>query len=91
MGHLSLLNMKCLGANILAILFLFGGLFPGTDLEEAFKIPALLVHYEDHHEQDHISVIEFFNQHYGHQKGEHHDKDHDGLPMLKHQAPFVGF
>lgn len=40
--------MKALVSILLSILFTAGSLFPGTDVEEVYKVPILLKHYQEH-------------------------------------------
>ena len=72
----------------LVTLFGIGGLFPGTDVEEVFKLPALAAHYVQHlHESAGATdLLEFLAEHYGPQAEQKHQgsHEHDGLPMIKH-------
>ena len=75
----------------LVALFSLGSLFPGTDVEEAFKLPALVMHYGQHLEENPAdsSFLSFLGQHYGPEAGakhagQGHDNEHDQLPMVKH-------
>jgi hypothetical protein len=59
---------------------------PGGDLGELLKIPELLVHYQLHrHEDQSLSLIGFFDLHYGdtgsHESDSH---NHDKLPFGGH-------
>lgn len=70
-------------------LFGMGACFPGTDVEEVMKLPALLAHYAEHLDESNgeIGIVDFLGQHYGkkaaiNHKGKH---NHDNLPMVKHQ------
>lgn len=72
----------------LVTLFGIGGLFPGTDVEEVFKLPALALHYAQHVQESAgtTDVLEFLAEHYGPQAKQKHQgsHEHDGLPMIKH-------
>lgn len=73
---------------VLAILFGLGGLFPGTDVEEVAKLPALVAHYYEHEaEQGQQSFLSFLDEHYGlgssHKSKSGHD--HGKLPLVKHE------
>lgn len=73
---------------LLVVLFGLGGLFPGTDIEEVAKLPALVAHYYEHEtQQGQQSFLSFLDEHYGlgskHKESGKHD--HDGLPLVKHE------
>jgi hypothetical protein len=70
-------------------LFGLGACFPGTDVEEVMKLPALVTHYAEHYAQSNgqTSLVEFLQQHYGKEAAKNHigNHNHDNLPMVKHQ------
>lgn len=82
--------MRQLVLGLLVSLFGLGGMFPGTDIEEAFKLPALVHHYQEHKAEagkESISFLDFLAQHYGPDAATRHkgdDHEHDQLPMVKH-------
>ncbi len=70
-------------------LFGLGSLFPGTDVEEVMKLPALFGHYLEHQAESTsgVSILDFLAQHYGADAADKHQGDnhnHDNLPMVKH-------
>lgn len=81
--------MKKVFAISFAILLFLGSLFPFSDIEEVFKLPALLKHYQEHKERaagEDFSFLDFLTLHYldvDHSTAE----EHDLLPMFKHQCP----
>ena len=70
-------------------LFGIGACFPGTDIEEVMKLPALISHYTEHlHESNgKIGIVDFLSQHYGKEAEKTHQgtHNHDNLPLVKHQ------
>ena len=66
-----------------------GSLFPFSDMEEVFKLPALVKHYQEHKEraaEEDFNFLDFLALHY--LDADHSNtEDHDVLPMFKHQCP----
>ena len=81
--------MKRLFSISFAVLLFLGSLFPFSDVEEVFKLPALLKHYQEHKERagvEDFSFLDFLALHYfdvDHSTAE----EHGLLPMFKHQCP----
>lgn len=81
----------------ISILFLLIFIFSGTEAHELFKIPHLLVHYAEHHEESNNqkSILDFLDEHYnGQEKHESDDhKDKGCLPFQgkEHVSPFNFF
>jgi len=63
-----------------AWLFL-GSLFPQTDLEEACKVPFLLLHHQTEHAE--LSFLDYLQLHYG-EDANQNCPVHDSLPMHAH-------
>jgi hypothetical protein len=90
-------NIKSLIAICLSILFTAGGLFPGTDVEDVYKVPILLKHYQEHKAaatKDGLdfSFIAYLKLHYGF-SSEHAQTPHSdtNLPMYKHLSTGLTF
>lgn len=69
---------------VVAISFLFVFLSANTELHQLLKLPMLLNHFLEHHDQEpDESLADFLNEHYSethnHSDNEHHD--HDNLPF----------
>ncbi|MBY0425807.1 MAG: hypothetical protein K2Q22_09240 [Cytophagales bacterium] len=74
--------MKSLVSILLASLFFAGSLFPKSDMDELFKIPALLEHYAEHKAKssNEFSFMDFLMLHYS--LGSTHDESaHANLPL----------
>lgn len=74
--------MKSLVSIFLATLFFAGSLFPKSDMDELFKIPALFEHYSEHKAKSkgELSFMDFLLMHYA--VGSTHDEaSHDKLPL----------
>lgn len=82
--------MKRLFSISFAILLFMGSLFPYSDMEEVFKLPALLKHYQEHKERatagEEFNFMDFLTLHYL-DANHSNTEDHDVLPMFKHQCP----
>lgn len=66
---------------LLLLLFGLGALMPKSDMEELFKIPFLIEHYTQSHQD--LSFFDFLVEHY--QGTEHEDPNHQKLPLKQHQ------
>lgn len=66
---------------LLLLLFGLGALMPKSDMEELFKIPFLIEHYTQSHQD--LSFFDFLVEHY--QDTEHEDPNHQKLPLKQHQ------
>ena len=79
--------MKSATALFLGILMFTGSLFPQTDVEEVFKIPGLVVHYQFHKRQAGASfdIWQFLDMHYN-SSSEHAKTPHEGvkIPLYNH-------
>jgi len=70
-----------------AILLFLGSLFPFSDMEEVFKLPALLKHYQEHKQRapkEDFNFFDFLALHYldaNHSNAEEHD-----LPLYQHEC-----
>ncbi|WP_019991294.1 hypothetical protein [Rudanella lutea] len=85
--------MKSVTALCLGILLLVGSLFPQTDVEEVFKLPGLVTHYQWHKQiaKGDIDIWQFLEMHYG-LSSKHAKTDHEGvkIPLYNHlSAGFV--
>jgi hypothetical protein len=89
--------MKRLVAIWMSILFISGSLFPGTDVEEVYKVPQMLMHFNEHkkearNEGKSFDFMEFLLMHYGfssdHAQTPHNDTE---LPMYKHLSTGLTF
>ncbi|TAF66242.1 MAG: hypothetical protein EAZ55_06345 [Cytophagales bacterium] len=86
------------GNHLLALLIFLGSICPQSDIEEAYKMPHLLMHYWQSHAE--ISFLEFLSLHY-HQNSTHKKEDiahHEKLPLQTSDAHshllafvFIGF
>ncbi|RRB02765.1 hypothetical protein [Larkinella rosea] len=79
--------MKSALALLLGVLMLAGSLFPQTDVEEVYKLPGLLSHYQLHRQTagDDFDFWQFLQLHYS-STSEHAKTPHKGvkLPMYNH-------
>lgn len=66
-------------------IFLAESLFPNVDVTEVIKLPDLLEHLEKHRQENpDITLLEFFNLHYGDSQHAIRDvKHHHKLPFSK--------
>ncbi|RYF65638.1 MAG: hypothetical protein EOO39_24505 [Cytophagaceae bacterium] len=84
--------MKSALALFLGVLMLAGSLFPQTDVEEVFKIPGLVSHYQMHKQAagSDFNFWQFLDLHYN-TASTHANTPHQGtqLPMYHHLS--VGF
>ncbi|NBU04883.1 MAG: hypothetical protein EBT39_00830 [Sphingobacteriia bacterium] len=69
---------------LIAISFLFVFLFANTELHQLLRLPMLIHHFSEHHDQEpDESFADFLNEHYSdhhnHSDNDHHD--HDNLPF----------
>ena len=85
--------MKRLFAISFATLLFLGSLFPFSDMEEVFKLPALLNHYLEHKqrtsETEDFNFVDFLALHYldeNHSSAEEHD-----LPLYQHECSALVF
>ncbi|MCU0444132.1 MAG: hypothetical protein MUE85_04385 [Microscillaceae bacterium] len=75
--------MKALVSILLAKLLFLGSLFPQSDIEELYKIPFLVQHYQSEHAD--LSFWDFLKIHYlNNHSASHSDQDHEKLPLQKH-------
>ncbi|MEZ0608509.1 hypothetical protein ACAW74_08335 [Fibrella sp. WM1] len=79
--------MKSITAFFLGLLILAGSLFPQTDVEEVYKIPGLLAHYQVHKQaagRD-FDFWQFLDMHYN-PSSEHAKTPHKGvkIPLFNH-------
>lgn len=79
----SLTYLRTALRKFLAIFFLLGFLSSPSCFGELLKVPVLLHHYFEHHQPvDGMSLIDFFNEHYGEMQHEHQGQhEHDQLPF----------
>lgn len=79
--------MKSVTAFCLGILFLAGSLFPQTDVEEVFKMPGLVAHYQWHKQvaRGDYDIWQFLEMHYSF-SSKHAKTDHRGvnIPFYNH-------
>lgn len=84
--------MKSATALFLGILLLAGSLFPQTDVEEVFKIPNLLTHYQLHKRASgkNFNFWQFLDMHYN-ASSKHARLPHKGvkIPLFNHLS--MGF
>ncbi len=73
--------MKRIITLLLLPLFALGALMPKSDMEELYKIPFLIEHYTQSHQN--LNFLDFLAQHY--QENTHTDQDHEKLPFKHHQ------
>ncbi len=64
----------------LLLLFGLGSLVPKSDMEELFKIPNLIQHYQNSHSN--LSLLDFIAAHYN--QTNHDDLAHEQLPLKHH-------
>lgn len=79
--------MRKVIALFLSILMFMGSLFPQTDIEEVYKIPGLLTHFQEHRAklQPDLSFLGFLKMHYS--PGSEHAKTphpHTKIPFYNH-------
>ncbi|PRY41988.1 hypothetical protein CLV58_105190 [Spirosoma oryzae] len=84
--------MKSVTSLFLGLLLLVGSLFPQTDVEEVYKIPGLVSHYQLHKQsagQD-FDFWQFLDMHYN-ASSTHAKLPHDGvkIPLYNHLS--LGF
>jgi hypothetical protein len=74
--------MKTVVSTFLALYFFTGSLFPKSDMDELFKIPALMEHYSVHkaNAHDDFSFVDFLWLHYA-IGSTHEEQAHDQLPL----------
>ncbi|GAB4400627.1 MAG: hypothetical protein OHK0053_22400 [Microscillaceae bacterium] len=60
--------------------FGLAALLPQSDMEDLYKLPYLIGHYQTAHSQ--LSWLDFLAEHY--QSQAHEDKDHQKLPLKQH-------
>lgn len=72
--------MKKIISILLISLFGLGALIPKSDMEELFKIPNLIQHYQNSHTD--LSLLDFMAAHYN--EANHDDQDHEQLPLKHH-------
>lgn len=85
--------MRSVTSFLLGLLFLAGSLFPQTDVEEVYKIPGLLAHYQLHKKSAGIGFDfwQFLAMHYD-ASSKHAKQPHKGvkIPLYNHlSAGFV--
>ncbi|UHG94659.1 hypothetical protein [Spirosoma oryzicola] len=85
--------MKSVTSLFLGILLLVGSLFPQTDVEEVYKIPGLLAHYQLHKKTAPrgFDFWQFLDMHYN-ASSQHAKLPHEGvkIPLYNHlSAGFV--
>lgn len=85
--------MKSTLALFLGIIMLLGSLFPQTDVEEVYKIPGLIVHYQLHKKSagSDFDFWQFLDMHYD-ASSKHAKLPHKGvkIPLYNHlSAGFV--
>ena len=75
--------------------YFFSAILPQEDLQELAKITDLIAHYQEHSEENpDISLIEFWNLHYGKDATNHHTQDtgcHNKLPFKNHHHTDITF
>lgn len=75
----------------IAILFLILFVFARTEAAELLKLPLLIHHYLEHHEEDNaVSFVDFLHQHY-HEHAAHPsaNHEHEKLPFKSHDLGFL--
>ena len=79
--------MKSITSLFLGLLFLAGSLFPQTDVEEVYKIPGLLTHYQFHKKTGgrDFDFWQFMDMHYN-ASSQHAKQPHKGveIPLYNH-------
>jgi hypothetical protein len=67
---------------LIAILSLFIFLCANTELNQLLKLPILVHHLIDHHNQEpDETFMDFVNEHYSDQQSHSENKDHNNLPF----------
>src|SRR5215204_870061 len=68
---------------MIAISFLFIFLFANTEAGQLFKLPVLIHHYLEHHDEDAgVSLTDFLYKHYNEERSRSaSDTEHDKLPF----------
>ncbi len=86
--------MRTIVALLLSLLLFLGSLFPHTDVEEVYKIPHLIAHYQQHKAAAvaDFSFWGFLVLHYS-PDSEHAKTPHQGvkIPMYNHLVPGLVF
>ena len=84
--------MKRLLSISFAILFFLAALFPFSDVEEVFRLPALIKHYQEHKEravgQD-FNFLDFLTMHY--LDTDHSTSEEHNLPLYEHECSALVF
>lgn len=82
-----LYGMKSATSFFLGILLLAGSLFPQTDVEEVYKVPGLIAHYQLHKQSaaDDFDFWQFLEMHYS-PSSQHAQTSHKGvkIPLYNH-------
>ncbi len=86
--------MRTIVALLLSLLLFLGSLFPHTDVEEVYKIPHLIAHYQQHKAAAgaDLGFWDFLVLHYS-PDSEHAKTPHQGvkIPMYNHLLPGLVF
>ena len=74
--------------NLIAIPFLFIFLFANTEIGQLLKLPVLLHHYLEHHDEEaSISFTDFLHKHYTEENSHSSpNKEHQRLPFKSHDC-----
>ena len=75
---------------ITAISFLLIFLFANTEMGQLLKLPVLIHHYLEHHDDDAgVSFVDFLHKHYAEQKSHPSaNNEHEKLPFKSHDLRF---
>jgi hypothetical protein len=86
--------VRTIVALLLSLLLFLGSLFPHTDVEEVYKIPQLIAHYQQHKAATPtgLGFWDFLVMHYS-PGSEHAKTPHEGveIPMYSHVLPGLVF
>lgn len=79
--------MKLLSSLSLSLIFLFQSLGPGMDwCCELPKLDNLVQHFEELHEEEQVSFVDFITDHYGKEIIDHKDEHDEELPFQENHS-----
>ena len=74
---------------LIAISFLVIFLCANTEMGQLLKLPVLIHHYLEHHDDDGISFAKFLHKHYDEENSHpSHNNEHGKLPFKSHVLEF---